>query len=569
MALTIEKIKELLIKEGFVKKDELPAFEEGARQMGVPLPRYLIAQGKFTERSMNEMISKFLNIPIYEMKERNLKAEVVELLPEAIARQRQVLLVDADPKKKSYSVAMADPTDIDNINFLTEYLDATVNPYLISSEDLRFGYRIYKKKSSAEFQKLINERIKEVRTTLKRGEEGNILENVPLVQLFDTLLDYASILDASDVYFQPEEDILKIRFRVDGLLRDVFTTDKAVNDGVVARAKTLAALRIDEHTRPQDGRFRFHTNDTDLDIRVAIMPTFFGEKLTLRLLSGSQSFLTFEELGINPKMSKDLLQAVKRPYGMLLSAGPTGSGKTTTIYSIMTLLNKPEVHIASIEDPVEYMIPNVSQTQVNTQANITFASGLRALLRHSPDIILIGETRDAETAAISINAALTGHLLISSIHTNNAPSAVVRLLDLGVPAFLIASTLNGVIAQRLVRKLCQNCAESYPVPAGVTKQVLNELDKIGKKTGAPKKLYRGKGCSICDNTGYKGRTGIFEMFFVTEKIRAIIAGADFTLDTLAEAARTEGMVSMFEDGIQKVETGQTTIDELFRVINTE
>lgn len=569
MALTIETIKELLIKEGFVKKDELPAFEEGAKQMGVPLPRYLIAQGKFTERRMNEMISKFLNIPIFEMKEHSLKEEVVEFLPEAIARQRQVLLVDADPKKKSYSAAMADPTDIDNLNFLSEYLDATISPFLISSEDLRFGFRIYKKKSSAEFQKVINERIKEVRTTLKRGEEGNILENVPLVQLFDTLLDYAAILDASDVYFQPEEDTLKIRFRVDGLLRDVFVTDKAVNDGVVARAKTLSALRIDEHTKPQDGRFRFHTNDMDLDIRVAIMPTFFGEKLTLRLLAGSQSFLTFEELGINAEMSKNLLQAVKRPYGMLLSAGPTGSGKTTTIYSILMLLNRPEVHIATIEDPVEYMIPNVSQTQVNVQANITFASGLRALLRHSPDIILIGETRDTETASISINAALTGHLLISSIHTNNAPSAVVRLLDLGVPAFLIASTLNGVIAQRLVRKLCQNCVESYPIPAGITKQVQDELGKIGKKIGVPKKLYRGKGCSICDHTGYKGRMGIFEMFFVSDKIRAIIAGANLTLDSLAQTARTEGMVSMFEDGLQKVEAGLTTIDELFRVVNTE
>ncbi|MEK7465504.1 MAG: GspE/PulE family protein [Patescibacteria group bacterium] len=569
MAITLGKITDLLVKEGVVKKEEVATLEEEAKQLGATFSRYLISQGRLTEKRLNEIISTFLNVPIFDIKERALKPEFVELLPEAIARQRQLLIVDADQKKKTYSVAMTDPTDIDTLTFLAEYLNGTIDPYLISSEDLRFGFRIYKKKSSAEFQKIINERIKELRTTLKRGAEGNILENVPLVQLFDAVMDYAAILDASDIYFQPEEELLRIRFRVDGLLRDIFITDKAINDGIIARAKTLSALRIDEHVKPQDGRFRFRTSDTDLDIRVAIMPTFFGEKLTLRLLAGSQSFLTFEELGVSDVMAQKLYQTVKRPYGMLLSAGPTGSGKTTTIYSILTLLNRPEVHIATIEDPIEYMIPNVSQTQVNVQANITFASGLRALLRHSPDVILIGETRDAETASISINAALTGHLLISSIHTNNAPSAVVRLLDLGIPSFLIASTLNAVVAQRLGRKICQNCIESYPTPPSIAKQIQEEFARAGKKNPPPKKLYRGKGCTICDNTGYKGRTGIFEILVVSEKIRDIIAGTHFTLDSLSEMARAEGMTTMFEDGLEKVERGVTTIEELFRIMSAE
>lgn len=566
MALSIEKIKDLLVQEKVIKAEEIEETEMEAKRIGVTLTRYLIAQGRLTQRKFNEIVSTFLNIPVYDIKTHPLDPAIVEILPEAIARQRQVLIVGANPEKKEYTVVMTDPTDINNINFLTEYLDATIDIYLITPEDLRFGFRIYKKKSAAEFEKLIRERVKEASNTIKETG-GAVLENIPLVQLFDTLLDYAAILEASDVFFQPEEELLKIRFRVDGLLRDIFLTDKTINDGIVARAKTLAGLRIDEHRKSQDGRFRFQSSDINLDIRVAIMPTFFGEKTTLRLLSGSQSFLTFEELGVGPKTAEQLYKASKRPFGMLLSAGPTGSGKTTTIYSIITLLNRPEVHITSIEDPIEYLIPNVSQTQVNTQAEITFASGLRALLRHSPDIILIGEIRDPETSGIAIDAALTGHLLISTIHTNNAVSAVIRLLDLDVPAFLIASTLNGVLAQRLVRKICPNCMEPFTPTPTMLEGIEKEFEKIGKKGSAPKKMFIGKGCTVCDHTGYKGRSGIFEFFLVDEKVRNVISGANVTDSSLKEVAREEGMIFMFEDGLQKVQDGVTTLEEVFRVIS--
>ncbi|MEK7146935.1 MAG: GspE/PulE family protein, partial [Patescibacteria group bacterium] len=495
-----------------------------------------------------------------------LKPETIEVLPESVARRRQVIVFGKNPEKNSFKVAMADATDIENINFLKEYLKGNIEPHIASLSDLKMGFRLYKKKSAKEFETMISERVKELGASLKQSG-GNILESIPLVQLFDTIIDYAAILDASDIYFQPEEDFLKIRFRVDGLLKDIISIDKSINDGVVARAKTLSGLRIDEHLKPQDGRFRFRTSDIDLDIRTAIMPTFFGEKISLRLLSANQAFISFEELGMSQNVIETLIKAIKKPYGMILSSGPTGSGKTTTIYGILNILNKPEVHITTIEDPVEYVVQNVSQTQVNQQAGIDFASGLRALLRHSPDIIFIGEIRDTDTAAISVNAALTGHLLISTIHTNDAPGAVMRLMNLNIPPFLIGSTVNAVLAQRLVRKICVNCIESYNPPASLKKHIEEAASQKNEKARMPSILYRGKGCSNCGHTGYDGRIGIFEIFNIDENVKAAINSQNLNSEILKKTAKEQKMTSMFEDGINKAEVGVTTIEEILRVIS--
>lgn len=567
MPLPNETIKKLLLKSNTLTEEEFGAVERESQRTGVPIIRLLISGNRLTQSYLNELIGNFLNIPIFDFKASQLKPETIEVLPETIARRRQVIVFEKNPKKNVFKVAMADVTDIENINFLKEYLKGEIEPYIASLGDLKLGFRLYKKKLAKEFEIMISERVKELGASLKQGGGANILESVPLVQLFDTIIDYAAILDASDIYFQPEEDFLKIRFRVDGLLKDIISIDKSINDGVVARAKTLSSLRIDEHLKPQDGRFRFRSSDIDLDIRTAIMPTFFGEKISLRLLGANQNFISFEELGMSQNTIEILIKAVKKPYGMVLSSGPTGSGKTTTIYGILNILNKPEVHITTIEDPVEYIVQNVSQTQVNSQAGIDFASGLRALLRHSPDIIFIGEIRDTDTAAISVNAALTGHLLISTIHTNDAPGAVMRLMNLNVPPFLIGSTVNAVLAQRLVRKICVNCIESYSPSASIKKQIEDEATKKNEKARVPSILYRGKGCSTCGNTGYEGRIGIFEIFTIDENAKAIINSQNLNSEMLKKTAKEQKMTSMFEDGINKAEVGVTTIEEVMRVIS--
>ncbi|MEK7212244.1 MAG: ATPase, T2SS/T4P/T4SS family, partial [Patescibacteria group bacterium] len=402
MALPNETIKTILLKDGVVDEAGWQQIEKESKRSGLTVQRLLVAEGRLSHKYLNELIGAYLHVPLFDIRSMQVKSESVETLPEAVSRQRQVLVIGHDAKTKAFHVAMLDPTDMDNLNFLKEYLKGDIEPYLATSEDLRLGYRLYKKKASENFENLISEQVQALRSSLVQGG-GNVLENVPLAQFFDTIVDYGAILDASDIYFQPEEEIMKVRFRIDGVLRDILIVDKSINDGVVAKVKTMAGLRIDEHMRPQDGRFRVHSSDVELDVRAAVMPTFFGEKVSLRLLPGMQSFLTFDELGMEPNIVDKLQRAIKRPFGMLLSSGPTGSGKTTTIYGVLSLLNRPEVHITTVEDPVEYLIRNVSQTQVNLQADITFASGLRALLRHSPDIIFIGEIRDRETADIAVN----------------------------------------------------------------------------------------------------------------------------------------------------------------------
>ncbi|OHB20278.1 MAG: hypothetical protein A3J67_03340 [Parcubacteria group bacterium RIFCSPHIGHO2_02_FULL_48_10b] len=566
MPLPPNTLKKLLIESSLIAEDEFPALEAEAKRVGVSIDRFLISQGRLTTNYLNQLVSKFLNIPVIDFRVEPLNIDIVELLPESVARQREVIVFGKDPQKNVFKIAMTDPTNLDTTNFLAEYLKGNIQPYIASPETLRFAYQIYKKKASEQFEQLISSRVTELIGSLKEVSGAAILESVPLVQLFDTILDYGSTLNASDIYFQPQEESLAVRFRIDGLLKDVISIDRKLNDGLVARTKILSGLRIDEHLKPQDGRFKFRSSDTEIDIRTAIMPTFYGEKVTLRLLAGAKEFVSFEELGIGKETADKLRKEITKPYGMILSSGPTGSGKTTTIYAILTLLNRPEVHITTIEDPIEYLIPRVSQTQINPTAGITFASGLRALLRHSPDIMVVGEIRDNETAEIAAHAALTGHLLISSIHTNDAPTAIPRLIELGVPPFFISGTVNAVIAQRLLRRICRQCINSQELLPAARETINQELAKRGKKREMAKIAYRGKGCRVCGMTGYSGRIGIFEVFVIDENVRSIINSGAVTSDNLKKAADDQRMTTMFEDGLSKIEQGDTTVEELFRAI---
>jgi type IV pilus assembly protein PilB len=358
-----------------------------------------------------------------------------------------------------------------------------------------------------------------------------------------------------------------VRFRIDGIMSEIVSLPEAIAPILVARVKILGNLQIDEHRTPQDGRFRFEMEDgANIDVRVNIMPIFHGEKVEMRLLKSSARPLSLKDLGFSDGASAILSEEIKKPHGMILVTGPTGHGKTTTLYAILHILNTPLVNITTIEDPVEYEFPRVNQTQVNQKAGITFANGLRALLRQNPDIIMIGEIRDNETVEIAVQAALTGHLVLSSLHTNDAPSAIPRLLDMKAPAFLLSSTINLIIAQRLVRRICSSCVESYAPPEKILSLIKQQSKFSEKDVSIPTTLYRGRGCAVCGNSGFTGQIGIYEVFTVTEDIRELILDED-QISQLRKKAISNGMVTMFEDGLDKVQKGITTIEEVMRVVN--
>jgi len=381
-------------------------------------------------------------------------------------------------------------------------------------------------------------------------------------------MEHAAQLSASDIHFEPLPRELLVRYRIDGVLHEILSLPKPVDPILVARVKVLANLQIDEHRIPQDGRFRFDLETGgNVDIRVNIMPVMNGEKVEMRLLKSAAKPLTMEELGVSKEASGIIKKEITKPHGMILVTGPTGHGKTTTLYAILHILNTPRVNITTIEDPIEYEITRVNQTQVNAKAGITFANGLRSLLRQNPDIIMVGEIRDNETVDISIHAALTGHLVLSSLHTNDAPSALPRLLDMGAPAFLLASTVNLVVAQRLVRRICESCIESSTITPEIERLIRAQLALSNEHhiKAIPKILYKGRGCNVCGGSGFRGQIGIFEVFMVSENIRQLLLRLA-PVSEIRSKAIEEGMITMFEDGLKKVERGVTTIEEILRVV---
>jgi type IV pilus assembly protein PilB len=394
------------------------------------------------------------------------------------------------------------------------------------------------------------------------------VDEISIVDLLQNLILYSYYLRASDLHFEPFDRYLRVRARIDGVMHTIFTLPKEIQDEIITRVKILANLRIDEHLAPQDGRFKYKIADEgkEFDIRVSIMPTYYGENCVMRLLVEPEKEFTLENLGFSDRDLEIVKRAILKPYGMILVTGPTGSGKTTTLYTILKLLNSENVTIITLEDPIEYSIEGINQIQVNLQAGLTFDTGLRSILRQDPDIIMVGEIRDKETAAISINAALTGHLLLSTLHTNDAATVFPRLLEMDVEPFLIASTVNVVIAQRLVRTICEECKDERNLSETEIKSLERFIpEEIFKELSQRRKIYYGKGCSVCNHTGYLGRIGIFEVLNVTSNIREAIIERKHSSE-IKEIAKKEGMTTMIEDGFQKVLKGLTTIEEVLRVI---
>src|SRR3989339_56782 len=568
MHITEEKLKAILLESGLISDEDFSLAHEESRRSGQSLANILIGGGKVPEDYFAELLSPYYGAPVVNLKKETIDIATLELVPEIYAKAKKIVLFAYDKEKEIAKLAMIDPFDYDTIEYVRARLGVWVVPHLTTFSSLRYGLKHYKKKIGMEFDQIISENIEQSLVIAGDTNLSKTATAVPIVSILDNIIDHAVTLNTSDIHFEPLERELLIRFRIDGIMTEILSLPKAIAPILVARVKILGNLQIDEHRTPQDGRFRFEMEDgSNIDVRVNIMPIFHGEKVEMRILKSSARPLTLEDLGFSEDATSILLEEIKKPHGMILVTGPTGHGKTTTLYGVLHLLNTPTVNITTIEDPIEYEFPRVNQTQVNVKSGITFANGLRALLRQNPDIIMIGEIRDNETVEIAVQAALTGHLVLSSLHTNDAPSALPRLLDMGAPAFLLSSTVNLVIAQRLVRRICPSCTESYPVDAKTLRLIKAQIALLGGSAkDIPKTLYRGRGCHVCGNSGFQGQIGIFELFRVTDAIRELIL-REATVAEVRKKAISDGMTTMFEDGLAKVERGVTTIDEILRVVS--
>jgi type IV pilus assembly protein PilB len=571
MHISEQKLKEILIGSDVISEDVLTTAISEAGQMGQSVLDVLIGRGDLTENFLVELLEPYFGVPVIDLKQVVIPSEVLRLLPEPLAKSKGVILFNYDSQKGVAQIAMLDPLDLDTVEYVRAKLNAWVEVFLATSSNIKLGLKQYKSEIGLSFNQVINENVKQfMPASADAGKDADITklaEAIPVITILNSIIDHAVALNASDIHFEPFQKTVVVRYRVDGIMEEILTLHKAIEPVLTARVKILSNMRVDEHRAPQDGRFRFEMEEgSTIDVRVNVIPVMHGEKVEMRLLKSSARPLSLDDLGISPSNVAILKGEIEKPHGMILITGPTGHGKTTTLYAIVHILNTPKVNITTIEDPVEYEMPRINQTQVNAKAGITFANGLRALLRQNPDVIMIGEIRDGETLTIAVQAALTGHLVLSSLHTNDAPSAVPRLLDMGAQAFLLSSTLNVVVAQRLVRHICASCIYSYNITSA-QKQLINDQVAISGITleSLPETLYMGKGCNLCGHSGFIGQTGIFEILKVSESIKQSILTKG-SAGSLRQQAIREGMKTMFEDGLEKVEQGVTTLEEILRVI---
>lgn len=566
------QIKNILEASGILSGKEFEIFAKEAKNNGKTIEAYLFEKKIISLNAFYEAAAKYFDIPFVNLKEQTIRKDVLLSIPEAIASTHNLIAFDGD--NKEIKIATLDPEDIEIFEFIEKKTGLIIKKFLATPDGIKEGLKQYHKTLKSELNYL--EKSQEI-----SGDDQDLkklAEDLPIVRIVDTLLEYAIFEDASDIHIEPEEKDVVVRFRTDGILHNVMTLPKNVQPGIIARIKILANLKVDEHRLPQDGRFKISNNEYNVAFRVSILPTFDGEKVVMRLLNEKATILNLEQLGFHTKSLEIVRRNVAKPHGMVLVTGPTGSGKTTTLYTILNLLNTPKVNISTVEDPIEYRMQHINQSQVNAKIGFTFAVGLRALLRQDPNIIMVGEIRDEETAQIAVQAAMTGHLVLSTLHTNDAATTLPRLSEMGVPSFLISSTTNIIIAQRLVRKICTNCIQSF----NLDKKSIEELEKqldikniletmekekviLDAKKGIGSLLfYRGKGCKKCNNTGYKGRMGIYETLEITEKMSELILKKADAM-AIKKQAEEQGMLKIVEDGFIKAKNGITTIEEIMRV----
>lgn len=563
-----------------IKPADLRKAEEEAVKVKQPLRDIILNKGLLREEDMKRLEAYILGIPFVDLTKEIIDTEILRIIPEAIARKHNIVAFRKNAD--NLEVAMLDPDDLQTIEFIKKKGDMRILARLTTPESVHHALKQYQKTLEAEFGEIIKKDTEDLKVE-KAGDETQketddlkkLAEDLPVIRIVDTLIRHAILQNASDIHIEPMEKEVLVRYRIDGILHDAMTLPKHIAKGIVARIKVMANLKLDESRLPQDGRFKIETEEYRISFRVSILPIFDGEKIVMRLLPESVKGFTLEELGFWGVNLERIHRAIRRPTGIILATGPTGSGKTTTLYTILEMLNTPGVNISTVEDPIEYRIPRINQTQVRPDIGFTFANGLRTLLRQDPNIIMVGEIRDNETAALAINAALTGHLVLSTLHTNSAAGALPRLLDMKIEPFLIASTVSAIISQRLVRKLCPE-SETHVLSkaelASLKKnmdiervfQVLKKEKVLGDDATLEKiPWYRPKKSPECPD-GYKGRIGIHEVLEMSESIKELVM-KNATSDEIERRAAEEGMLTMLEEGFIRATQKTTSIEEILRV----
>lgn len=555
MPITDDKLYNLLKENEYLPIEQLGIARETAKQEKISLQDALVEKDMISDENIGGVIADFLKLPYVVLSRTIVTDEALRIIPEDFARKQK--MITFSKQEDTVKVATSHPENARALQFIAKKIHGKVRVYYATEKDISEIIRRYKKELQSKFDDLLKEQIQ----TAKNAK----VQDAPVAKIVDLLIEYAYDNKASDIHIEPRRGDSLTRFRIDGIMHNVLIVSKALHEQIATRIKVLAKLRTDEHMSAQDGKMQVKLAEEELDIRVSIVPIVEGENIVLRLLSSRSRQFSLSDLGMSDKDLGKVKSTYQKPYGMILVTGPTGSGKTTSIYAVLKILNTKEKNIATIEDPVEYEIEGINQIQVNPKTNLTFADGLRSILRQDPDIIFVGEIRDAETASIAINSALTGHLVLSTLHTNNAPTAIPRLLDMNIEPFLVSSTVNIIIAQRLVRKICDNCRVSYTQPRGdLVKSLSEELTAKHFGKDPEIRMYKGKGCLVCHNTGYIGRVGIFEVLLVSRAIQELI-NKKADAEDIKDCAVGEGMSTMTEDGLDKVQEGITTIEEVLRV----
>lgn len=590
MHISDSTIVKLLERSGAATSQQLQPLVSEAASSNLRLQDIVLQNNIIDERTLTKLYATYADIPYIEPDPRDIPSDILTRIPERIARQYNAVIFKIDPDGLIH-LAMDDPDDVQAVNFIEKEIGTNTRIYIAPRSNILECLEGYRGDVTQELKEVIDIQ-REDDGSNQKVTEAEVAEDSPIAQTVNLLLEYAIRSNASDIHIEPREQFVQVRYRIDGVLKEVNRLPKNVLGALVSRIKILSNLKIDERRVPQDGRFKIKVAGKQYALRVSTLPIADGEKVVMRILDESNQAVTLEQLGYWGHSLAVINQALTEPNGMILVTGPTGSGKSTSLFSVLSMLNTPEVNISTIEDPVEYKIPGVNQTQTNSKAGMTFASGLRALLRQDPNIIMVGEIRDGETANLGVQAALTGHLVFSTLHTNNAATCLPRLLDMGIEPFLIASTVKAVVGQRLVRRLCMNCRQSYvPNQTEVAEIVrlfhlapgqnfyyIHQLEaqaivqKVGGETPwgttdttiATLWQPNPNGCDECNHTGFKGRVGIYEVLGTSREIQKMIIGGN-TSNEIQDQAVAEGMTTMLTDGLIKAIRGNTTVEEVLRV----
>ncbi len=573
------ELNQLLKKKRIISATELTTLEKEWQTQKTPIAweDFLLDKKALTEEQLLKVKSEEFGVEVVDLRDIQITEELLNFVPEPIARRHQV--ISFAKNKNELSLAMIDPTDLQTKEFIKKKTGLEIKVFLIGKSSLDFGLSKYHTNLEGEIKNMVAKGEKDEVAAPGEVDENlkKMAEEIPIVRVVDTLLEYAVIEKASDIHIEPQENSVVVRYRIDGVLHDVMTLPKAIQAALVARIKVLSNLKIDEHRLPQDGRYKIEKDGYKFSLRISTIPIFDGEKVVMRLLDESSKALSFEQLGFLQSQLDIVNRNIHKPHGMMLITGPTGSGKSTSLYAILTILNTKLVNISTIEDPVEYRIVGANQMQVNPKIGLTFAVGLRALLRQDPNIIMIGEIRDQETAEEAMHAAMTGHIVLSTLHTNSASAAPPRLIDIGIEPYLIASTVNAIMAQRLVRVICPDCKQEDKLDAATVESLKKQfnlealmavLEKLNLTNGAKKledlPFFVGKGCEKCNKTGYKGRLGVHEILENTPEIEDLIVKRA-TSQEIEEQSVKQGMITMWQDGFIKAVQGITTVEEILRV----